>query len=104
MAMTSIIQNVGYSGLLEEVSPNTSSLNSQTLTNSDDRRKRRSQENMDEVKKNRLEKVYRQKQFQADQSKSLTKYRGKKLNNDENKAPSESFLCSQTKNMALKKE
>ena len=103
MAMCSITQNVGYSGLLEEVSSNTSSLNSQSLAKADDKRKRRSQENMDETKRKRLQKVYGQKQYQAEKSKGLTKYRGKKLENDENKAPSETFLCSETKNMGLKK-
>ena len=103
MAMCSITQNVGYSGLLEEVSSNTSSVNSQTLAKADDKRKRRSQENMNETKSKRLQKVYGQKQYQAEKSKGLTKYRGKKLDNDENKAPSETFLCSQTKNLGLKK-
>ena len=103
MAMCSITQNVGYSGLLQEVSTNTSSLNLQSLSKSDDTRKRRSQENMNETKRNRLQKVYKQKQYQAENSKGLAKYRGKKLNNEENKAPSETFLCSQTQNMGLKK-
>ena len=103
MAMCSITQNVGHSGLLEEVSPNTSTLNSQTLSKADDKRKRRSQENMNETKRKRLQKVYGQKQYQAEKSKGLTKYRGKKLENDENKAPSETFLCSKTENMGLKK-
>ena len=97
--MASIQQNVGYSGMLQEISPNTSLVNSQTLVNSDMTRKRRSQENMPKVKKNRLQKVYKQKQYQG---KSLTQYRGKKKQ-DENEIPSESFLCSETKNMALKK-
>ena len=99
MAMASIQQNVGYSGMLQEISPNTSLVNSQTLVNSDMTRTRRSQENMPKVKKNRLQKVYQQKQYQG---KSLTQYRGKKKQ-DENETPSESFLCSETKNMALKK-
>ena len=102
MAMSSITQNVGHSGLIQEVSSSTSSLNSQSLVKADDNRKRRSQENMVETKKNRLQKVYRQDQYQA--AKGLTKYRGKKVQNDENIAPSESFLCSETKNMSLKKE
>ena len=102
MAMCSITQNKGYSGLLEEVSSSTSSLNSTSLAKADDKRKRRSQENMVETKKNRLQKVYRQDQYQA--VKSLTKYRGKKLQNDENIAPSDSFLCSQPNNMSFKKE
>ena len=103
MAMCSITQNAGYDGLLREVSANTSSLNSQTLSNSDEKRKRRSQENMNDTKKKRLQKVYSQKQYQSDKTKNLTKYRGKKLANDENIAPSDSFLCSQTKKMSLKK-
>ena len=99
MAMASMQQNVGYSGMLQEISPNTSLVNSQTLVNSDMTRTRRSQENMPKVKKNRLQKLYQQKQYQG---KSLTQYRGKKKQ-DENETPSESFLCSETKNMALKK-
>ena len=99
MAMASMQQNVGYSGMLQEISPNTSLVNSQTLVNSDMTRTRRSQENMPKVKKNRLQKVYKQKQYQG---KSLTPYRGKKKQ-DENETPSETFLCSATKNMALKK-
>ena len=103
MAMCSITQNVGYSGLLEEVSSNTSSMNSQSLSSSDDKRKRRSQENMTETKRNRLQKVYNQSQFRSDKSKSLTKYRGKRSDNDENIAPSETFQCSQTKAFCPKK-
>ena len=103
MAMCSITQNVGYSGLLEEVSSNTSSMNSQTLANSDEKRKRRSQDNMQETKRNRLKKVYSQAQYQSDKAKSLTKYRGKRSENDENKAPSETFQCSKTQTFGPKK-
>ena len=99
MAMASIQQNVGYAGMLHEISPNTSMVNSQTLIKTDDTRTRRSQENMVKAKQNRLRKIYSQEQYKG---KSLTQYRGKKKNN-ENQAPSESFLCSKTKNMALKK-
>ena len=104
MAMCSMTQNAGYSGLLQEVSKNTTSLNSQTLSSQDDKRKRRSQENMNETKKKRLQKVYRQNQYQAVQTKNVTKYRGKKMANDENTAPSESFLCTKLNNIAFKKE
>ena len=97
--MASMQQNVGYSEMLHEISPNTSLVNSQTLSKSDETRTRRSQENMTEVKKNRLNKVYSQEQYKG---KSLTQYRGKKKN-DENEAPSESFLCSQTTKMVLRK-
>ena len=99
MAMACIQQNVGYAGMLQEISPNTSLVNSQTIIKSDDTRTRRSQENMTKTKENRLKKVYSQKQYQG---KSLTQYRGK-TKNKENEVPSESFLCSETKNMALKK-
>ena len=99
MAMASIQQNIGYSGMLKEISPNTSSLNAQTIIKSDQTRTRRSQENMQKTKQNRLQKVYAQEQYKG---KSLTPYRGKRKS-DENVAPSESFLCSATKNMALKK-
>ena len=99
MAMASIQQNVGYAGMLHEISPNTSMVNSQTIINTDDTRTRRSQENMVKSKQNRLKKIYSQEQYKG---KSLTQYRGKKKNN-ENEAPSESFLCSKTKNMALRK-
>ena len=74
MAMACIQQNVGYAGMLEEISPNTSMVNSQTLIKSDDTRTRRSQDNMTKTKENRLKKVYSQKQYQG---KSLTQYRGK---------------------------
>ena len=99
MAMASIQQNVGYAGMLHEISPNTSMVNSQTIINTDDTRTRRSQENMAKTKQNRLKKIYRQDQYKG---KSLTQYRGNKKNN-ENKAPFERFRCSKTENMALKK-
>ena len=91
MAMASIQQNVGYSGLLEEISPNTSLVNSQTIIDSDQTRRRRSQDNMEKVKKNRLNKVYSQEQYKG---KGLTQYRGKSKN-DENTAPSEAPFCAQ---------
>ena len=100
MAMGSIQQNVGYSGMLQEISPNTSLVNSKTLVDADDTRTRRSQDNMTQVKQNRLQKIYSQKQYQG---KGLTPYRGKRKEADENEAPSASFLCSETQNMALKK-
>ena len=99
MAMGSIQQNVGYSGMLHEISPNTSSVNSKTLVNSDNTRTRRSRENMIQVKQNRLKKIYGQEQYKGA---GLTQYRGKAKNN-ENVAPSASFLCSETKNLALKR-
>ena len=100
MAMGCMQQNVGYSGMLEEISPNTSLVNSQTLVKADDTRTRRSQENMTQVKQKRLQKVYNQKQYQG---KGLTPYHGKRKPTDENEAPSTTFLCSKTQNMALKK-
>ena len=100
MAMGCMQQNIGYSGMLEEISPNTSLVNSQTLVKADDTRTRRSQENMTQVKQKRLQKVYNQKQYQG---KGLTAYRGKRKSNDENEPPSATFLCSKTQNMAIKK-
>ena len=97
--MASMQQNVGYSGMLHEISPNTTLVNTQTLVNSDNTRTRRSRDNMTQVKQNRLKKVYGQEQYKGA---GLTQYRGKAKNN-ENVAPSESFLCSKTQNMALKK-
>ena len=99
MSMASIQQNIGYDGMLQEVSPNTTSVNSQTLSKKDDTQRRRSQENMSKNKEKRQQKLYNQEQYKGQ---NLTTYRGKRKT-DENIAPSDSFLCSKTKNLALKK-
>ena len=57
---------------------------------------------MTEVKKKKIEKVKKQKQFNT-QGASLSTYRGKSSENDKNKPPSADFLCSKTLSMKLEK-
>ena len=57
---------------------------------------------MTEVKKKKIEKVKKQKQFNT-KGASLSTYRGKSSENDENKPPSADFLCSKTLSMKLEK-
>ena len=102
MSQGSIMQNIGYGGMLTELSQGTSSVNLQSLISKDDKRTRRSQENMKEVKIKRVEKLKKQKQFNAKGS-GLSKYRGNSGQNDENVPPSKDFLCSKTEKMNLKK-
>ena len=100
-SLTSIIQNAGYSGL-REISENTNPINTKKLVNEDDRQKRRSQDNMVNVKKKKIEKLKNQKQF-AKKGANLGLYKGQKGKTDhpdENLAPSESFLCSQPSKMS----
>ena len=62
----------------------------------------RSQDKMTEVKKKKIEKVKKQKQFNT-QGASLSTNRGKSSENDKNKPPSADFLCSKTLSMKLEK-
>ena len=103
-SLTSIIQNAGYAGL-RELSQNTNPINNEKLVREDDRRTRRSQENMTDVKKKKIEKLKSQKQFSS-KGANLGLYKGPKGKHDEsdeNIAPSNSFLCSQTSNMSVNK-
>ena len=67
MAQASIMQSVGYEGMITELSQGTSSLNQQSLISKDSKRTRRSQEQMPEVKK---------KKFKDSKIKSNTAKRG----------------------------
>ena len=96
------MQNIGYEGLVQELSQGTNPVNQNSLIAKDTKRTRRSQDKMTEVKKKKIEKVKQQKQFNTKGS-SLSSYRGKSSQNDENKAPSADFLCSKTLNMKLEK-
>ena len=102
MSQGSIMQNIGYEGLITEFSQGTNPINQQSLIAKDSKRTRRSQDKMTEVKKKKIEKIKNQKQFNS-KGASLSKYRGQTNENDENKPPSADFLCSKTLNMSLKK-
>ena len=96
------MQNIGYEGLVTELSQGTNPVNKDSLISKDAKRTRRSRDKMTEVKKKKIEKVKRQKQFNT-KGASLSVYRGKSNENDENKPPSADFLCSKTLNMKLDK-
>ena len=99
MALSSISQNAGHSGL-REISENTNPANTDALVKSDDTRTRRSRDNMVAVKKKKVEKLKKQKQFTSKKG-GLATYKGGKADNSENIAPSKSFLCSKTSNLTL---
>ena len=101
MALSSIIQNAGNSGL-REISDNTNPANTQSLVKSDDTRTRRTRDNIVEVKKKKIQKLKKQKQLSS-KGAGLSTYRGKKGNDDENTAPSNSFLCTEAHNLSLNK-
>ena len=87
------------------MSQNTNPINNDKLTHEDGRRTRRSQDNMLNVKKKKIEKLKSQKQF-AQKGANLGLYKGRKgkqASPDENIAPSDTFLCSQTSNMSINK-
>ena len=100
MSQGSIMQSIGYEGMLTELSQGTSKANLQSLISKDNKRTRRSREKMTEVKIKKVEKLKKQKQFNSKGS-TLTKYRGKSGQNDENKPPSADFLCTKAKKMSL---
>ena len=102
MAQASIMQSVGYEGMITELSQGTSSLNQQSLISKDSKRTRRSQEQMPEVKKKKIQRLKNQKQY-SKKGAGLSKYRGNSGENDENKPPSADFLCSQTQKLKLEK-
>ena len=105
MSQGSIMQNIGYDGLVTELSQGTNPVNQQSLIAKDSKRTRRSRENMTEVKKKKVEKIKKQKQFSS-KGATLSQYRGPSSQNDENdenKPPSADFLCSKTLNLSLKK-
>ena len=101
MALSSITQNAGYSGL-REISANTNPGNNEALVKIDDTRTRRSRDNMVEVKKKKVEKLRKQKQFTS-KGANLSTYRGSKGDDSQNIAPSKSFLCSDTQNLSINK-
>ena len=101
MSQGSIMQNIGYDGLVTELSQGTNTTNQQSLIAKDSKRTRRSQDKMTDVKKKKIEKIKQQKQFSS-KGASLSKYRGQSNENDENKPPSADFLCTKTLNMSLK--
>ena len=100
MAQGSIMQSVGYDGMMTELSQGTSGRNQQSLISKDNKRTRRSQENMTKVKVKKVERLKNQKQFNS-KGAGLSQYRGKSSQNDENMPPSADFLCSKTKKMYL---
>ena len=101
MALSSITQNAGYSGL-REISANTNPGNDEALIKRDDTRTRRSRDNMVEVKKKKVEKLKKQKQFTS-KGGNLSTYRGSKGDDSQNIAPSKSFLCTDTQNLSINK-
>ena len=87
------------------MSQNTNPINNEKLAHEDGRRTRRSQDNMINVKKKKIEKLKSQKQF-AKKGTDLGLYKGRKgkeVSPDENIAPSDTYLCSQTSNMSIHK-
>ena len=102
MAQGSIMQSVGYEGMMSELSQGTSHMNQQSLISKDNKRTRRSQENMTEVKIKKVERLKNQKQFNS-KGAGLSQYRGKSGQFDENTPPSADFLCSKTEKMYLEK-
>ena len=100
MSQGSIMQSIGYEGMMNELSQGTSKVNLQSLISKDNKRTRRSREKMTEVKIKKVEKLKKQKQFNSKGS-TLTRYRGKSGQNDENKPPSADFLCTKATKMSL---
>ena len=100
LALSSITQNAGYSGL-RELSQSTNPENTNKLVKTDDDRTRRSRDNMDEVKKKKVQKLKQQKQYSS--AAGLSKYKGAKGNDKENTVPSKSFLCTKAKRLSLDK-
>ena len=97
-----LMQSVGYEGMMAELSQGTSHMNQQSLISKDNKRTRRSQENMTEVKIKKVERLKNQKQFNS-KGAALSQYRGKSGQTDENTPPSADFLCSKTSKMYLEK-
>ena len=80
-------------------------MNTERLVKEDDRRTRRSQENMIDAKKKKIQKLKAQKQFSS-KGAELGLYKGQKGSqdpSDENMAPSDTYLCSQTSNISIHK-
>ena len=102
MAQASIMQSVGYEGMITQLSQGTSSQNQQSLISKDSKRTRRSQEQMPEVKKKKIQRLKNQKQY-SKKGAGLSKYRGNSGENDENMPPSADFLCSKTQKLKLEK-
>ena len=95
------MQSIGYEGMMTEFSQETAPVNLQSLISKDNKRTRRSQEKMTEVKIKKVQKLKAQKQFNTKPT-GLAKYRGKSGENDENTPPSADFLCSKAQKMNLK--
>ena len=68
----------------------------------DSKRTRRSQEQMPDVKKKKIQRLKNQKQY-SKKGAGLSKYRGNSGENDENMPPSDDFLCSKTQKLKLEK-
>ena len=101
MALSSITQNAGFSGL-REISENTNPGATDSLVKTDDTRTRRSRDNMVEVKKKKVQKLRNQKQFTS-KGASLSTYKGSKGDDSENVAPSKTFLCTKTHDLSINK-
>jgi len=99
LALSSITQNAGYSGL-REFSQDTNPVNTNALVKADDNRTRRSRDNMDEVKKQKVQKLKKQKQYSS-AAKGLSTYKGKKGDDKDKTTPSKSFLCTKAKKLSL---
>ena len=102
LALGSIIQNAGYSGL-RELSQNTNPIATNSLVKRDDDRTRRSRDNIIDNKKKKVEKLKNQKQFTS-YTAGLSTYKGKKaVDNTENTPPSKAFLCTKARKLSLDK-
>ena len=102
MALSSITQNAGHSGL-RELSQGTNPVNTKSLVKRDDDRTRRSKDNMTDVKKKKVQKLRSQKQYNS-KTAGLSTYRGNKADeNSQNVPPSKSFLCTEARKLSLDK-
>ena len=79
----SIMQSVGYEGMITQLSQGTSSQNQKSLISKDSKRTRRSQEQPPDVKKKKFQRLKNQKQY-SKKGAGLSKYRGNSDENDEN--------------------
>ena len=101
LALASITQNAGFSGL-RDFSQDTNPENTKALVKTDDNRTRRSRDNMDEVKKQKVQKLKKQKQYSSATT-GLSTYKGAKGVDKENTAPSKTYLCTKAKRLSLDK-
>ena len=102
LALGSITQNAGYSGL-RELSQNTNPIATKSLVKRDDDRTRRSRDKIVDNKKKKVEKLKNQKQFTS-KTAGLSTYKGNKaVDNTENTPPSKAFLCTKPRKLSLDK-